>query len=208
MYQKLNQDALKNLMEAGVREFADKGFESAKMSDIAKEAGLSVGVLYKYFDGKDDFFLQCVRHILRPLASTMEQMELKGDSLEANVEIILRSLFQYAREHSDYYILYHEITAGGCKKFAPQLAEEIESVTSSVYRELLTQAVAEGRVRSDMDPSLFAFFIDNLFMMLHFSLSCDYYRKRLEIYCQKEPDEEELIRQLLKFLEGALGYKE
>ena len=207
MYRKLSEEALINLMETGIREFADKGFDKASIAAIAKKADLSAGVIYNYFEGKDDFVLQCVRHSLQPLANLMREIEFHQDDLKKDIELILRTMFRYTSEHSDYFVMYHEITSGGCRKFAGELADEIEAITAGVYYGLIEDARQQGRVRQDMNPALFAFFFDNLLMMLHFSYSCDYYKRRLQVFCRGIPDEEELIQELLKFLTGALDLK-
>ncbi|MBN1459303.1 MAG: TetR/AcrR family transcriptional regulator [Armatimonadetes bacterium] len=40
--------------------FAERGFEGASMSEIAKAAGVSKGALYLYFESKEDLILQAV----------------------------------------------------------------------------------------------------------------------------------------------------
>ncbi len=207
MYKRLDGDTLNKLLEAGIGEFAEKGFDKANIADIAKKSGLSVGVMYKYYKDKDDFFISCVRHSLELLNEVMDELTDESNGLIGNMEITLSRLVEHARKHTEYYVMYHEITAGGCRKFAPQLAKEIESVTSTVYSKLIGDAKAKGLVRQDIDPNMFAFFFDNLLMMLQFSLSCEYYRERMKIYCNGEPTDEMLVKELLKFMYAALGIK-
>lgn len=45
-----------SICEAALKKFAEKGFLNTKMSDIAKEAGISVGNIYRYFMNKEDLF--------------------------------------------------------------------------------------------------------------------------------------------------------
>lgn len=45
-----------SIVQAGRAVFARSGFVSARMGDIAEEAGLSMGGLYRYFANKDDVF--------------------------------------------------------------------------------------------------------------------------------------------------------
>ena len=61
MYRKLDEAALGTILEAGIAEFARCGFQPASVASVAKNAGVSVGVIYKYFGDKDAFFLACVR---------------------------------------------------------------------------------------------------------------------------------------------------
>jgi len=52
---------------------------------------------------------------------------------------------------------------------------------------------------------MFAFFFDNLLMMLQFSYCCEYYRERFKIYCGEDAvfDDERVVTQMLKFVESA-----
>ena len=44
------------VIDAGISEFSELGLEKANINVIAKKAGVSVGLLYKYFDTKEDYF--------------------------------------------------------------------------------------------------------------------------------------------------------
>src|ERR1700735_5639199 len=52
-----------------VRVVASDGYRSARMSDVAREPGLSEAALYRYVDGKEDLFVLAIRHalLLEPL---------------------------------------------------------------------------------------------------------------------------------------------
>jgi AcrR family transcriptional regulator len=51
------QDLYRQLvLEAAGRVFAEKGYDRAKMEEIARESGLSPGTLYTVFDGKADVY--------------------------------------------------------------------------------------------------------------------------------------------------------
>lgn len=205
MYKKLEEKDIFALLEAGISEFADKGFENASISQIAKRAGLSVGVIYKYYADKDSFFVACVRHSLMLLTEVMNSVESDPDDLSGNVSKLFGSLLDNAAKHKDYFIMYHEITAGGCRKFAKMLAQEIEGISSKVYSSLIENGVKKGLIRSDIDYRSFAFFFDNLLMMIQFSYSCDYYKERMGIYLGEDITDEKLTEEFMKFLRGAFG---
>ena len=54
---------------AAVRVFARDGYRSARMSDVAREAGLSEAAVYRYVDSKEGLFVLAIRHalLLEPL---------------------------------------------------------------------------------------------------------------------------------------------
>ncbi len=54
--QKRSQEKRDLLIKAGIRAFARDGYDGAKIVDIAKDAGISVGVFYQRFKDKRGFF--------------------------------------------------------------------------------------------------------------------------------------------------------
>jgi AcrR family transcriptional regulator len=45
------------VLEAALRLFAEKGYEATTMRDVAREAGASLGLAYRYFASKEEFAL-------------------------------------------------------------------------------------------------------------------------------------------------------
>lgn len=208
MLKKLTEEKLEVILETGIAEFASNGFDQANMNVIAKKAGISVGVLYKYYKDKEDFFLACLRRSLDILESVLEQVVTSEDKILVRAEKMIRAVLHYSREYGNYINMYHEITSGSSKKFATFLASEIESVTAKAYTALITKAVEDGDIRNDIDPRLFAFFFDNLLTTLQFSYSCDYYKERFKVYCGEDimENDEKVVLELLKFMESAFTF--
>ncbi len=207
MYKKLEPEALQRIMEAGIEEFAECGLDRAAMSRIAKVSGVSVGVLYKYYKDKDDFFLACVQYSLRLLEETMASVVSREADLMGCIRNLIHTLVKEAHEHPAYYKLYNEITSGSCKKYAKELAAQIEGSTAKIYAELIERAQKDGRMEFSGNPRMTAFFFDNLLMMLQFSFSCEYYRRRMGIFCGEEyMDQPEAIGEaLIQFVATTLG---
>ncbi|MFX1565385.1 MAG: TetR/AcrR family transcriptional regulator [Promethearchaeota archaeon] len=69
--------AKKRIVEAAITVFAKKGYHQTKMSDIAKEVGVSKGTLYQYFKSKEELFEAVVQIPFRkvqeePLSELLE----------------------------------------------------------------------------------------------------------------------------------------
>lgn len=165
-----------------------------------------MGVLYKYFGDKDSFFLACVRHSLSLLDQVLQEAVAHETDIESGIRSIVSALIVHARDHQNHNALYNEITSGGCKKYARELAREIEGRTAAVYARLLDNARAAGTVDPTLDPKAFAFFLDNLFMMLQFSFSCEYYRERMAIFLGKDSadEPEKMTESFMHFIKNAL----
>ena len=207
MYKKLSDEKKQIIIDSGIEEFAKEGFVGANLARIAKGAGVSVGVIYKYYKDKEDLFLACVRYGLNDLTEALKEVAFKSDDLEASIRAVVRTLINHSKNNQNINMMYNEITSGGAKQFATMLAEEIEGISALVYTDLLRKAKEEGRCRNDLNPAMAAFFIDNLFMMLQFSYSCDYYRERLKLYLGEEAmdDDAAMEEGMVRFIENALG---
>lgn len=65
----LKEEMRLNIRKAAIKIFREKNFKHANMRDIAKEAGMSVGNLYRYYDNKEALFCALVQ----PIASLLEK---------------------------------------------------------------------------------------------------------------------------------------
>ena len=201
-------DSRKNrLLEIAIDEFAAKGFKNANINVIAKNAGISIGLMYKYFATKDDLFITCLKHGMGILEQSLNDIMQSDDKLLVKTEKLIRTITSHSKKYSNYVSLYNEVGAEkGTSERTRRMVEEIETKRSSIYIETITKAFEKGDVRTDLDPRLFAFFLDNLLTMLQFSYTCDYYRERFLVYTGidiNEADDETIISQLLRFIESA-----
>ena len=206
MLKKLSEERLQALLEAGVEEFALRGPSGASMRSIADRAGISVGVLYKYYADKDAFFRACLDRSLRALDAVLAEVTAEEAGFREYARRIIRALLRFSREHGAYVRLYCTLAASGGEE-AVRLAGEIEGMTSRLYTKTVAAGQVAGELRGDADPGMLAFFFDNLLMMVQFAGCCDYYRERFRLYCggALEDREERLERELMKFLEAAFA---
>ena len=68
------------IVDAALEVFAEKGFVSAKLDDIARRAGISKPTLYLYFDTKEEIFRAVAR---AAVASLLEALVSRAEGLDA-----------------------------------------------------------------------------------------------------------------------------
>ena len=204
MLKKLTEEKLDEILEAGISEFAENGLQQTSMNAIAHRAQISVGVLYKYYENKDAFYDACVERCTSELDRFLQQLcAQKRKPLDYARELI-EAVQQFSGRHRDHIRLYHQATQTGDPVRASKLAQRIEGIRAALYTKIISQAQESGDVRSDLDPQVFAFFFDNLLIMMEFSYCCPYYQERLNLYADKQSaDNSHIASQLLKFMESA-----
>ena len=207
MLKPLTKEQTDKILSIAAEEFADKGFAGTAIGSVARKAGVSVGVIYKYYAGKEDLFNACVSKSLESMEEVLSMTGNDGGSLMDMLANLISRMQGFARENPEYIRLYHQITVSGSPAGKTRTAELIESSTAGIYEEFIRKASETGEIRNDIDPAAFAFLIDNLLMMLHFSYACDYYKDRFRIYFGEDAiDKDEAVKeQMLKFIGAALG---
>jgi len=146
-----DQDKRRLLLDAAVRVFARKGYHAARVGDIAEEAGVAYGLLYHYFDSKDDVLRSVFRETWRALIETIRSVEESADSpreqLRKVAEILLRS---WRREPDLVRVLVLEVTR------SQHLAEEMDEIVASfaAIQEIVERGQADGSIRPDLDARL------------------------------------------------------
>ncbi|MBR5740070.1 MAG: TetR/AcrR family transcriptional regulator [Firmicutes bacterium] len=207
MLKPLTKEQTDDILRAAAEEFANSGFAHTSIRSIASNAGVSVGVIYKYYADKEDLVNSCVIRSLDALEEVFDEVKSSDLPIMDTVEKLITQIQVFSRKNPEYFRLYHQITVSGSSMMTPETAELIEGRTAALYRDLMAKARETGEAREDLDPALFAFFFDNLLMMLHFSYTCGYYENRFKVFCGEDIDrKDDLVKeQMLKFRGGALN---
>lgn len=194
------------IIDAATGEFALKGFDNANMSTIAKKADVSVGSLYKYFENKQDLFLTIIQYSIQSMEDLLNVLAVSDEDILIKVERILREIQHSSKEAATLLKLYNGMTAEINPRFASQFAYEMEALTARIYRVAIEEGKKNGDIREDVDSAFAAWLLDNIFMSLQFSYSCDYYIERFRIYAGNDITERDdfVVEQCLKFVKSAL----
>ena len=208
-FDKLPPEKRDRILRVAVEEFANNGFENTSIQQIAKKSEISVGSVYKYFENKETLFSMVVRGGLSSLEELLVGLADSSEDILVKAETIIRALLEFSRENPALVKLYCRLTTTDNSEFLTGISQHIEAMSASIYTVAISKAQETGDVRNAVNPAFFAFLLDNIFMMLQFATSCDYYKERFFIYTGKQAqDSDELIvEQTLKFLKAAFNFK-
>ncbi|HEY9052399.1 MAG TPA: TetR/AcrR family transcriptional regulator [Gammaproteobacteria bacterium] len=62
------------ILDAALELFTEKGYAATRMDDVAKQAGISKGTLYLYFNNKEAIFHSVVQEMITPKLKQVEDM--------------------------------------------------------------------------------------------------------------------------------------
>lgn len=205
LFEKQNKDKQKRIIEAAILEFSEKGFENANTNRIAREANISVGSLFKYFNNKTDLFLYIVKIAEAELESQIHGVLSMEKDFFDTVDMILSLIHEYSKTDKALVRLYHEMTSIGQSSLVETVVSTLEKVAGSEYKTMIKDAQDRGEIRGDVDPAVVAFILDNIFMSLQFSYAMPYYQLRKRLFVGEDTDDKKIIQETMSILRNALS---
>ncbi|MFP3845401.1 TetR/AcrR family transcriptional regulator [Priestia filamentosa] len=92
------------LIEAGLRVFSRKGFSGSTIKDIAQEAGVTSGLIYHYFDNKEDLLWGIIEeHTLNHKLYNIIKFSTEDLTIDELLKNILTAVFNFLKE-KPYFI--------------------------------------------------------------------------------------------------------
>ncbi|MFL1592209.1 TetR/AcrR family transcriptional regulator [Rhodococcus ruber] len=146
----------KQVLDAAVTVMQRTGFHQMSMQALADEAGVSVGLIYKYFGGKEDVLLATILAILDAFRDQLEPaMDAVGDDPIDRLVAGMRRYIEIVDENLDATVLtYREsrtLDAAGRARI-----KELEVESSAPLRAALDAGIEAG-VMNPVDVDLMVF---------------------------------------------------
>ena len=146
------------ILEAALSVFAENGFAAAKLTEIARRAGVSKAALYLYFETKEDLFRAVARSLVAPnltaMAAALETSEARFATLAPALLSGAAGLLAESRAISIARMVIAE--SGNFPDLARIWREDVVEQMLGLVGGLILRAQARGEVVAG-DPRLFAF---------------------------------------------------
>jgi AcrR family transcriptional regulator len=83
------------MLDAAARLFGTQRFHEARMDDIAAEAEVSKGTLYRYFKDKDELYLALLDRCSRDLVALLHERVAPAEEARARLEALVAALIDF-----------------------------------------------------------------------------------------------------------------
>jgi TetR/AcrR family transcriptional regulator, fatty acid metabolism regulator protein len=147
-------DKRRLILDAAVRVFARRGFHHCRVSDVADEAGVAYGLVYHYFDSKEEIlntlFLERWQIMLDAIAEIDARDLPPRDKLYSIAGFIIDS---YRHDPDLMKVIIVEVTRAA-NSFGRLHLDRIREAYTGIS-DIVESARAEGSFKSDI-PSEFA----------------------------------------------------
>jgi AcrR family transcriptional regulator len=139
------------ILDAALHVFAERGFEAARLDDVAARAGVAKGTLYLYFRDKEALFEELVRSAVSPIIEAVSQAASAPDVPAQAILDTFFALFQKEVLGTKRKLLLRLIIAEGPR--FPKVAEfyhrEVVMRGIGLMRTVAERAARRGEFASD-----------------------------------------------------------
>jgi len=150
MPQSKTKKTKKNILNTSMKLFGENGFYNTSVKDIANAGNISTGLLYNYFDNKDDLLKNIFIEGSYKIKETFETM----DSQSTNLQIFIVNIFEVLRKNSKLWKLMHTIKMQ--KDLVKIFKTELDDITNYIV-DILTEYLENKNVKDPKKEALLLF---------------------------------------------------
>jgi AcrR family transcriptional regulator len=141
------------ILDAAERVFATTGLADAKITDIAREAGMAVGTLYNYFEGKEEIVRTLLEVRGNALIEELEQVARTVEDPISRLAALIDARCTFIQGHIGIVSIYAHQGARNelsIKKICGPGVEERYRKSLSITERAVKDAVKAGQLRKDL----------------------------------------------------------
>mgnify|MGYP004597523997 FL=1 len=109
--QKRSIEKKEKIIESGFELICEKGYYNTNTAEIAKNAGVSTGIIYQYFKDKHDIFIEALKKFADNIFYPMLDIPLKSFDKNNLNEIVRKMIDNFIQNHKLSQSAHEEIMA-------------------------------------------------------------------------------------------------
>ncbi|MEM7132957.1 MAG: TetR/AcrR family transcriptional regulator [Chloroflexota bacterium] len=122
------EDKRQAILDATLRLISVKGFHGTAMSKVAKEAGVSTGIIYHYFESKDELIYELYRDLKLKSARIMTDGHDVTQPVRSQIQHLLGNVIRYSVEHPQEVAYMEQYNR------SPYYHPDVDSTLSEAYK--------------------------------------------------------------------------
>lgn len=183
--------------------FYEYGYDKTRMIEIANRCELSKGALYLYFNNKEDLAQAVIVRAYDTIYQLMRDAAARAETGLEQGQAVFEAFVTFYSEHQKQYVLAMNLESHLRRAMEDRVrwAEFFSRMDSilQLAEGILIQGMADGTIRSDLDPRRTAMTFLNAAQGFFYHIT--FYRPVMDT---NHYDTEDLVRELLRLLLNSL----
>ena len=162
------------ILVAALQAFSEKGFDGATTREIAQRAGVNLGLIQYYFEGKENLWRAAVDRAFAQIRAGLEAVladPSAGDEAE-RTRLLVRTWVRFVGRNPEFVRLMHDEGRRDGPRMRFLVDEHVRPLYEAI-RALLERAQARGRLSREIDPIHFHYIlVGAVALIFHQSEEC------------------------------------
>jgi len=142
-----------SILAAAKSVFTEHGFAGASISDIARRAGVSDGLVYRYFTNKRDLLYHVLRVFYERIMTDLEADVLRQTRFEDRLHLLIgRHLDAFVADAALCRLFISEVRVAS--DYQGSAFQELNRRYTAILIRIVDEALAAGAIRRDVNPRL------------------------------------------------------
>lgn len=146
------------ILAASERLFLRDGYHATRMIDVAKEAGVAVGTLYKHFPSKDSIFEALAARGREEALELLRRCSEHADATKRLRSMVVE-LFAHVERQNAVFAVLSELGPLEQVQLSPEMRAGDDRTTHEIIRiveGVVADAMRAGQIRDDIEPARLA----------------------------------------------------
>ncbi len=162
--QQLRETKKQQIMQAALKVFASQGVNGATINMIAKEAGIAKGLMYTYYESKEQLLDELLAFGMQKAASFLNEDATGKLETKKDFAASLRKMVKLFLQEADFWRLYTMLA------LQPHMAEKFRQEAMAFIQQYLEVYVAYFKKKKSVNPMAEAMLFGSILDGLMFDL--------------------------------------
>jgi AcrR family transcriptional regulator len=143
------QERRRQILEAALAVFSDKGFNVSNVSDVAAEAGVSQGTIYWYFESKEELLIESLLSFFDEFGQGAMQVLAGCSTASEKLRALGLAMVDVASSAEGLFTLFLEFWASSPRR------QDVGQIWTNVlveYKNLVAGIIEEGIENGEFGP--------------------------------------------------------
>ncbi|MBU8919202.1 TetR/AcrR family transcriptional regulator [Bacillus sp. FJAT-29953] len=144
----IRDERREQIKQAALKMFARRGYTGTKTSMIAKEASISEGLIYRYFNSKEELFITLVQELMEEARRELENVGyLPGTPFEQ-----IRTLTKHMLDEDNMHAFMLMERARTAEDVPEKVTQIFEGISTNVLIEPIIPIFVKGQESGEFSP--------------------------------------------------------
>lgn len=153
-----------DILDSATKLFAEKGFNSTTLEDIAVKSEFGIGTIYNYFQSKEEIFRSIIEKSFHNHLGILISVDAKAKNTREFFETYTRQIVEYCISNQDEFLMLVYFSVSNMNKLIDLKKcrlDETNNEVSKIMNKRIISAVEKGEIR-EFNPERLSLLYHNL----------------------------------------------